>query len=254
MHNILAKAALATTISLLTPLCATAHVFYTGKDFGNYSPIVEKSMTISGFTVDTNAGWADGTDADFANAHHITFFRFTLDQAGPITISIAGDNAGPGLDLLPAFSIYSGLAHIAPAGPDYDTNTITQQYLQSLGGIPKEGAFRALTTWRMGNLQGTTFDDLSTFVYHAHFADGTSANFGPEPGINGDGVADGFVSGTFSLPAGDYSLVVGGADLPNETAGAFGVTVTVATVPEPGVAMALFGGLATLCGLRRRRA
>jgi hypothetical protein len=246
-----------TLMWLLAPMCASAHVNYSGHEFGSFSSTTSLRITIGDTFVQTNAGWADGTDADFADAHHIRFFRFTLADPTLIVIEVsASNNGGTALGgLLPAFTIYSGLAHLPPAGPDYDTNTVTRNYLISLGGVqPKEGAFRALNTWRMGNQQGVTEADLSTFTYMAHAADGTAANYGVQPGIHGDGVPDGFVTGTFSLPAGDYSLVVGGADLPNETTGGnYGVVVTVSNVPEPGTTMTLSLGLAAVCAIRRRR-
>jgi hypothetical protein len=252
LHSIAAAAVLA-----LSGTAAEAHVNYTGKDFGTYANGVPKSLTISGFTVDTNAGWADGTDLDFANAHHITFFRFTLADPTLLQITVSASNNGGAAigGVLPGFSIYSGLAHLT-GGADYDTTPVTVAYLATLGEPqPKEGAFRALTSWKMGNSSGTTEADLSTFTYVGHAVDGTAANFGAVAGINGDGLADGTVTGTFTLGPGDYSLVIGGADLPNETAGGnYGVAVTVTTVPEPATAVVLSLGLATVCATRRRHA
>ena len=257
MKATLTLKALGTAIAtLLAGVSAEAHVSYAGKEFGTYSSTVSKSMTIPGFTIDTNAGWADGTDLDFANAHHVTFYRITLADPTLLQITVtASDNGGAALGgILPGFTIYSGLAHLS-GGPDYDSNTVTKNYLATLGEPqPKEGAFRALTTWKMGNAAGVTEADLSTFTYVGHAVDGTAANFGLVPGINGDGLADGTVTGTFTLGAGEYSLVIGGADLPNETAaGNYGVTVTVATVPEPATVAFFSLGLAAVCSTRRRR-
>jgi hypothetical protein len=251
------KLALLALASLVAPMCASAHVNYDGHDFGTFASGTPRAFAISDAFVQTNAGWADGTDGDFANAHHVTFFRFTLADPTLIAITVsASDNGGAFLGgLLPGFSIYSGLAHLPPAGPDYDTNPATRAYLISLGGTqPKEGAFRAMNTWKMGNIEAQTEANLSTFTYMAHAVDGTSANYGLEAGINGDGFANGTVTGTFSLPAGDYSLVVAGADLPNETAvGNYGMVVSVASVPEPATTMTLSMGFAAVCAIRRRR-
>ena len=128
------KALAAAIAAMLAGGSADAHVNYTGKDFGTYSSTVPKSLTISGFTVETNAGWADGTDLDFANAHHITFFRITLADPTLLQITVAAsDNGGTALGgVLPGFSIYSGLAHLS-GGADYDTNTVTKNYLATDG-------------------------------------------------------------------------------------------------------------------------
>jgi len=247
----LIRAALAATVSTLCVPFASAHVNYTGKDFGTLSNLVPQSLTISNILVETNSGWADGTDDDFANAHHVSWFRFNLADITTLTITATGTTNGtdqlPGL--LPGFSIYSGLAHLT-GGPDYDTNPTTIAYLQTLGGTqPKEGAFRALNTWQMGNLAGS----MSTFTFMDYAVDGTSANFGNVPGIVGDGLANGTVTRTFTLGPGDYSIVVAGADVVNETANDYGVSVNVTTVPEPASVAILSLGMAAVCASRRRR-
>lgn len=227
---------------------ADAHIGYTGRDFGIFSDDLDKTLNISGQTVASNFGWADGTDADFGDSHRVRPFRFTLEDPMLITITIQG-----GGGLLPGFSIYSGLGHVVP---DHDLAPITLEYLQFMGG-EKEGAFRALTNWRLGNDDGLSFADLTTFTFEGYAVDGTAANFGPTPGIIGDGLADGVVTGTFALLPGNYSLFVGGANYAGTTTTSFPITVgvsNVAPVPEPSTAVALFGGLATLCGFRRRRA
>lgn len=99
-------------------------------------------------------------------------------------------------------------------------------------------------------------------------ADGSSANFGSTPGLIGDGLADGVVTATFwNLAPGDYSIFVGGGNYAaqlTETAtfGAagnafptYGLTVTVAPVPEPGAfVLAAIGIGAAWVGMRRRGA
>jgi hypothetical protein len=70
---------------------------------------------------------------------------------------------------------------------------------------------------------------LASFTYIGHAADGTAANFGNAPGIEGDGTADGFLTATFlDLAPGDYSFFVGGADYASQT-------VQVGTFPTYGV-------------------
>ena len=159
-----------------------------------------------------------------------------------------------------------------------DTNANGVWDSANLGGSGKEGSFNALGDWSIGN--STTnwptipanprTDSLRSFTYVGHAADGTTANYGTfgMATIAGDGVADGTVSQTFlNLAPGDYSLLVGGAGYAaqgTETAtfGAagnafptYGLTVTVAPVPEPGAfVLAAIGIGAAWVGMRRRGA
>lgn len=129
-----------------------------------------------------------------------------------------------------------------------------------IGGSGKEGAFRSLDTWTIHNDLGMAMV-FDTVIGHA--ADGTSANYGGASGINGDGVADGTVSATFTnLPAGDYYLFVGGADYAAQNsedvlAGGtayrtYGITVNVSAVPEPSTYALLSLGIGAAVFLRRR--
>jgi hypothetical protein len=250
MNIKLLKSAAAIVLSTNLVCTAHSHINYTGRDFGIFTLDSERSFSISNQTVTSNFGWADGTDSDFGDSHRVRPFRFTLEDPMLITISIQG-----GGGLLPGFSIYSGLAHLAPSQPDHDLAPVTLSYLQFLGG-GKEGAFIATGNWRMGNDDGASFSDLSTFMFEGYGVDGTSANFGPAPGVVGDGFADGVVTKTFPLLPGDYTLFVGGANYSGTTTTSFPVAISVnntASVPEAGAAISLIGGLATLCGLRRRR-
>lgn len=234
---------------------ASAHISYSGRDFGVFQANgLDAPITISGQTVSSNFGWADATDADYGDSHKNRFFRFTLANPGHVTIDITGVTG-----FLPAFSIYSGLAHVSPAALDHDTSTISSSYLASLtavDGITREGSFYALGDWKIGSDSGSTFADLSSFTYVGNAADGTSANYNSlSPLVNGDGIADNHVAGSFELAAGTYSLVVGGADYSTQAPGPFtsyGITASVNVVPEPASAILL-----TLPGLmllaRRRR-
>jgi hypothetical protein len=236
-------------LSIGTPI-AFAHVSYNGRNFGTLTGS-EPATTISNVSVTGAFGWADGTDSDYGDSHRLRAFRFALTYDATVTISVAATSNGGLLlgDLLPGFSLYAGLAHLPPAALDHDGSAVSQEYLGQLGGPAREGCFVALGDWKMGNDDG----DLSSFVYKGHAADGSAVNFGPADGIRGDGVADGFVSGTFQLPAGDYSLFVGGALYDSQSSGiaARGMNVSVLAVPEPSTAALALP--ATVLLIRRRR-
>ncbi|MES2598577.1 MAG: immunoglobulin domain-containing protein [Verrucomicrobiota bacterium] len=221
--NLIASAAL-----LLLSSKASAHISYgsgsTGRDFGTIVP-GGAAVTISNQTVTSNFGWADGTDADHGDSHKLRYYRFNVATAGYFTITFSGSTNGGAQNgtLKPAFSLYRGLAHLAPitnapGSPDYDTSAITLAYLATLG-YPTEGSFHALKTWRIGgeNQTGPAFDfdapdGLSTFTYVTHIADGDATLFGSAVGVVGDGNADGTVTKSLYLTAGDYTIAVGGSN------------------------------------------
>jgi|GEM_PF-382777 len=231
---------------------AHAHVTYTGRDFGVFAGDgTDAPVAISISNLSGNFGWADATDADFGDSHRTRAFRFTLTRTSVVTLHVNGATVGPAPALpYPAFSLYRGLCHIAPAAADHDATAITSTYLNSLGGPqPKEGAFFALGDWKIGN--DDTFHapgvpesgiaipaSLSSLTYIGHAADGTAANYGTAPGIHSDGLADGQVSEFFTLPAGDYSIFIGGADYAASLTAvapypAFGLTATLTVTPAP---------------------
>lgn len=239
-------------------LHASAHLTYPStRDFGTFTGMVPQSVTISGQSTKAY-GWADGTDADWAKQDDQRYFKFTLQNTTTLTISVTALNANV---FLPAFSLYSGVGHPAtdPAHPDFDGSATTTAYLNSLSGPARKGAFDALHTFTIGNDDDPAnnyFGSLITLTYIDNMADGTSANFGLATGINGDGNADGFVTKTMTLPAGVYTLAIGGANYYETSNTAQGFTVTVASIPEPSSALlTTIGGFITfvLCFVKRRR-
>ncbi len=246
----------ALALSLTACVTANAHISYTGRNFGTFSG-GEAPVTILDKVIAGNWAWADGTDADYGPSEYVRAYRFTLTYDARVTFDVSATTSGGSVlgDLLPGFSLYQGLAHVAPALLDHDTNLVSQQWRDSQPGVPKEGNFRALGDWKIGNDTGTTPADLSSFSFKGYAVDGTSANFGAAPGIVGDGLADGHVVATFDIPAGDYTLFIGGANyasqVPGDTVGR-GVNVTLTVIPEPAAAGLLLTGMAGLL-LRRRR-
>lgn len=257
-HRALALALAA--LALGASQAAQAHISYTGRNLGAFSGLAAGTATLSNQTVTGNFGWADATDADFGDAHKSRAYRFSLANEALVTITVAAHaTATPAAigGLLPGYSIYSGLVHLSPAPADYDFAAITAAYLTATfpngsGGTTQEGAWNALDDWKVGNDAGTAFADLTSLTFRGYAVDGTSSNFGSAPGIVGDGTADGQVTQTYRLTAGDYSLFVGGADYaaqdlsnPN-IASPYGVRVTlsVAAVPEPDTVSLFMAGLA----------
>lgn len=243
---------------------ALAHISYTGRNLGSYTGLTDGSNLISNQTVSGNFGWADATDADFGDSHKSRAFRFHLDNEAWVTISAQANPTATGASiggLLPGFSIYSGLVHIAPAAADHDGANVSLDYLATLPGVAKEGAWNALGDWKIGNDSGVSFADLSSLTFKGYAVDGTSANFGSAAGVMGDGLADGKVKGTFKLAAGDYSVFVAGADYAAQDlsnpllAKAYGVSVgiNVAAVPEPETYALLLAGLGIVAMVRRRQ-
>ena len=259
--------------TMMIPLTSHAHTTYGGatRDLGPGSGAIGGTTldspylkTINTQTVKGNFGWAAGTLEVLGNAHDIKAFRFSLAETGYVTLGVAALSGGTGsAAFYPAFSIYSGLLHTGSMA-DYDTAVVTTDYLATLGGTqPKRGAFNALDSWKMGNdpsynIAGDpasgvlTPASLSTLTYLTNFADGTSANYGSASGIHGDGVVDGSVSGSLWLPAGDYSLIIGGASIAGADLGSYRINTSLTVVPEISSSLLInLTGLGLL--LRRRR-
>jgi len=253
-------------VTLLSTASAFAHLTYTSRDFGTLNPSNETTSVSKSSSISSTFGWAYSTDADYGDSHRNRAFRFTLTTAGQIQLS--AQSTGAGNVLLPALSIYSGLAHIAPDSLDHDGTLLSVSYLNGrFGPDVAQGSFNALGDWAIGNedVYNTPGDStssvavpasLSHFSYIGNVADGTSTNYGSSAGIHGDGTADGKVSAWFDLPAGDYTVMVGGAtmysgSLPAGPYTSYPVNVTLSVIPEPSAPL-LFA-LTTLALASRRR-
>lgn len=259
----------------LAALCAAslaaanvqAHIGYGGRDFGSFSGLAAQSVTIGSQTVTGNYGWADASDYNFGDSHKGRAFRFHLDNAATVSLQVSAkaDATATSIGgLLPGFSIYQGLAHLAPQSADHDFAAISQSYLASLPGEAKEGARVATGDWKVGNDGNANYAAaLSSFVFKGYAVDGTSANFSKaSPSLQGDGLADGKVAGSFLLDAGDYTIFIGGADYwaqnPSnpDLAKAYGLSATLsvaAAVPEAQSWALMLAGLSVIGLLSRRR-
>ena len=227
---------------------ASAHVSYSGRDFGSYSGF-NTNKVITNQYVTSDYGWADATDADLGDSHKTRAFKFNLASSAWVTLSFQGltytDGANSSTALaLPAFSLYRGVA----AASTHDGSPISIAWRNATYGTNTEGSLNALGDWKIGSDAGTTFADLSSFTYIGNAADGSSANYGtpasslrlangsnvPNGAINGDGNANGVVSGSFYLTAGDYSVFAGGANYSGvNTNTRYGIQGTFTAVPEP---------------------
>ena len=235
---------LAALALLASSLPASAHISFKTRDLGAFDGTSVLSVTIDNQTVPNNSGWADGAFPALADSHKVRAFRFTLAAPATITLAVAAHPSATDKSiggLLPAFTLYAGLPHLPPDALDYDRAPITSAWLATLAAPqPKIGAFDALHTFRIGNdtsqpSAGGSYDfsALSTLTFVGYAADGTPANLGTGSGATGDGLADGRVTGTWPLPAGSYTLFIGGADHAHrEKSGVgYGVSVTLSIVP-----------------------
>ncbi|HEY6043923.1 MAG TPA: PEP-CTERM sorting domain-containing protein, partial [Nitrosospira sp.] len=142
-----------------TSLPALAHVTYTGRNFGTFDN-TSATSTLTGQAVPGNYGWIDGTDSDYGDSHKVRAYRFTLTEPTTVTLSFKeatsqvtdfqGKIFTSQLGLTPGFSLYQGLAHVAPEPSDHDFGVL------SLANRPAytEGSFRALADWSIGNDPG----------------------------------------------------------------------------------------------------
>lgn len=281
--------ALAAAATLVTGVAAPAfaHISYSGRNFGT---ITTTGSTITNQAVSSSFGWADATDADWGDTHRTRVYRFTLSSTTSVAITAqrqnlvtgtaSGQQTGNHDTLLPAFSVFQGLSHTS-SPLAHDHSSLSVEWLittfgtsagTGLGGSGKEGSLNALGAWSIGNsltdypAPSSGSDSLRSFTFVGYAADGSSTNFGATPGLVGDGNADGFVTTTlWNLAPGDYSIFVGGANYAaqnteTETFGAngnafptYGLTVTVAPVPEPSTAALALIGSAGIYWITRGR-
>jgi hypothetical protein len=159
-----------------------AHISYVARDFGALDPSSSQVVVLSSQTVTSDFGWSSGTDGNLGDSHKLKAFKFSMAQAGDVQIRVEGLSFVKGSVsinalLRPAFSVYQGLAHESPATLDHDASAISTLYNDTTYGAGNwQGSFRALNDWKIGSDDGSTFADLSSFVYVGNGADGSVAN------------------------------------------------------------------------------
>jgi hypothetical protein len=230
---------------------AHAHISYSGRDFGAYSGLTNGTKVITNQTVTGNYGWADAADGVLGDSHRGRAFRFHLDNPALVSLTVSANPSATTNSLgglTPAFSIYSGLAAIAPyavgwtnlpvsADHDFGPASVAwriwwvQQNIDTnaTSEAPTDGSWNALGDWAIGgdgDLPGD-FAQLSSFTYKSSAA---STNSG------------GPVTGSFALPAGDFTVFIGGNDIANKTSGTalspYGISATFAVTPAPVLSIA----------------
>lgn len=260
-------------VLLAAASAASAHVSYTGRDFitnGTFDGA--GTYTLSGQRVTSNYGWADATDADWGDSHRGRFLKFTLTEAANVTIDVAAQAGVASTlgDLVPGFSLYSGLvpqlSHEGADAPGYVAHhpgfLPTSPYFVEHGSIvgDKEGAWRALGNFWFGN----DADESAEVTYIGHAFDGNGIDVSGDrvTDLVGDGNPDGRVSASFLLGPGTYSVAVGGASYISQytedaatwqSSRAFTASITLAPVPEPETWALTAGGLAVMALARRRQ-
>ncbi|MFZ4388153.1 MAG: PEP-CTERM sorting domain-containing protein [Chthoniobacterales bacterium] len=275
--NTLHKCIIAATM-MVAASTASAHVNYSSaRDFGTFSG-TDYTKIITGQTLKGNYGWASGTDATGADSHKTRYFVFTLNQDAWVNLNVQGASVTTTTTFSalsnPGFSLYKGWLTAADSHDfsddsfainnarwGFNTGADAGKKEPSAGADHWAGSFSALSDWSIANDTA----QVSTFTYIGNAADGTTANYaahgGSASGINWDGNANGDVSATFHLTAGQYAVFIGGAQYfgalnagadPTTTYG-IQATLSVMAIPEPSTYALLSLGAMVLTAAYRRR-
>lgn len=211
----------------------SAHISYTGRNLGTWSSssgnwsvtgnsgnLTNGNVSVTVKNISKDYGWAKAANTDSGDSHDGGWFRLAVNGAtGAFVITAIGgttnadtragiypfDNSGP--RFLPAFTVYSGLA-------------VSNAH---------EGALDALGDTTLANDESQSGE----LLYVGHAADGTSANYGSDPDVEGDGLADGIVKKIFTLQTGNYSIFVGGGNNGGSDIGNYGVNLAIRAVTLP---------------------
>jgi len=252
LHGVrsLVKGLMTAAVCLGANYGAEAHVGYSARDFGSYSGLTNGTRAITNQAVTGNYGWADAADGILGDSHRGRAFRFHLDNSALVSLTVSA-NANATTNslggLMPGFSIYAGLAAVAPFAPsqtalpsaaDHDSGEASiawrtwwvQQNLDpgATNSDATDGSWNALSDWKIGgdgDLPGD-FSQLSSLIYKGSAADTNHA---------------GTVSGSFVLGAGDYTIFIGGNDIENKTAetalSPHGISAILSVAPAPALSI-----------------
>lgn len=260
---------------------AIAHVSFDNAGTFNGTDILTYTQTRTQYKAH---GWVDGTDADLGDSHQIggtsaRWYRFTLNQPGVVDLSVIQNTAG----LDPAFTLYRGAFNLSahddtPTDPLNPVDPVTFLPVQSVidadpSGLylkhsgyrdtvnqTYEGQFDAFGNWSMANDSGQ-----HVTVEYVIAVSGTSDS-DPSRGLTwgGNGNHDTAV-GTgesllqYYLPAGIYSVAIGGERCNDGTAACIGgsysatFSLTIQPVPLPAAFWLMGSALGSLGWVVRRR-
>jgi len=273
-------------LAILAAAPASAHISYSGRDFGSITG--SSNVTISNQTVTGNFGWADASDQSlvfdsnyaswhtvdsasyssssftdgvdnlyFGDSHKGKAFRFHLDTTQTLSITETSTAVKPGL--APGFSVYQGLAAVSPfpggqTSADHDFSIASQAWrtsqVQSVTGNSSLDYLATQGSWNaLGNWYIGGDGDPSGNL--------SQLSFFQYVGSAATTVHNGTASGTFTLGPGDYTIFVGGDDIvaksATDAATLYGVSLNVAAVPEPETYAMLMAGLGLLGVVARRK-
>ncbi len=262
---------------------AVAHVSFDNAGTFNGTDVLTYSNTRTAYKAH---GWVDGTDADLGDSHQIgglsaRWYRFTLNQPGLVDLSVIQNTVG----LDPAFTLYRGAFPLSahddtvtdPKNPA-DPNTFlpiqsaidadpSGQYLKHSGYRDTvhqtyEGQFDAFGNWSMAN------DSAQHVILEYVLAVSGTSDSDPSRGLTwgGNGNHDTDVDKgekllQYYLPAGTYSVAVGGERCNDGTLACTGGTysatfsLNVQPVPLPAAFWLMgsaLGSLGLLAGRKKR--
>lgn len=269
-----------------------AHISYTGRNLGTL--VNGSNVTIANQAITSNYGWIDAADTalqfdpnlatmrDLALAaganvdeipvgfgvdnlylgdnHKSRAFRLHLDSALTVTFTAmakANATASSIGGLLPGFSVYKGLAAVAPftapqTSADYDFSDASQAWRASFaqtaagagfGTGATQGSWNALGDFYIGG-DGEPVGNLAVLTHFQYVGHGMDADH------------DGDASTTLALGPGDYTVFVGGVDLANKGSAnaikGYGLSLNVSAVPEPSTWLLMLAGVPLLARRLRR--